>query len=186
MVNARPQPEQPHTDARFNVLLASDRQHAIEHWSRQLPALLQPQGVHAYVVGSGRDAIQVVETYAIHAAVIDLGTPRSPDARDRGVTPGGIWLLEVFKRLPQRPPVVVVNPRTPAERQVQRLLNEALRLGAFSVLNQPVQLDALLSVIRRLLEREYRGQWPSPPPPVDDFDEGQDHQRPPPPGRIPL
>ena len=145
---------------RFNVLLTEDREHPIEHWTRQVSRLLEPQGVKAFIARSGREALDISSELPIHAAVVDLATPRQQQ-QTTGNNPDGLWLLEVLNRQPQRPPVVVVNGRTYSSRQAQRMLNEALRLGAFSVLNTPVQIEALLSVIQRLLEREYHGRWPT-------------------------
>ena len=164
---------------RFNVLLTEDREHPIEHWTRQVSRLLEPQGVKAFIARSGREALDISSELPIHAAVVDLATPRDAQGKvinasadkttsggggSGGTSGGGLWLLEVLNRQPQRPPVVVVNGRTYSSRQAQRMLNEALRLGAFSVLNTPVQIEALLSVIQRLLEREYHGRWPTSVP----------------------
>ncbi len=149
MVNVRLHP------ARFNVLLTEDREQAEEHWVNQLPRLLEPQGVQAYVARSGKEAVDITMSVRIHAAVVDIATPgESSDA-------GGLWLLEMFRRLPDRPPTVVVNNRLITQRQAQRLLADALRLGAFSVVNRPNDLDELLAVFRRLIDRRYRGQWPA-------------------------
>lgn len=152
----------PANPSRFNVLLTQDRDHAIEHWTRQLPRLLEPLGVQAHLARTGREAVDLAGRLELHAAVVDLLTPaddmRSP-ARDP--LPGGLWLLQVLRRKPNRPPVVVVANDAYTLRQAQRYLNEALRLGAFSVINRPVDLDPLLQVIRRLIDRRYAGAWPS-------------------------
>ncbi len=167
MVNVRPSQADQH--ARFNVLLTRDRPHSAPHWTNQLPRLLEPQGVASYLAESGRQAIDLAETLEIHAAVIDLGTPRgdaTPIARHggaRGMPSGGLWLLELMRRMPNHPPLVVINSPAYSQRQLQRMLQEALRLGAFCVLNQPVGIEQLLNVFRRLLDRHYRGTWPSPP-----------------------
>lgn len=156
---------------KFNVLITEDREHAGEHWSRQLPLLLQPQGVRAYVVRTGQHALHVAEQLPIHAAVVDMATPRAEAAAGGGRTPlgrrgdhpEGLWLLQVLRRMPNRPPVVVVNSSSVSysQRRLDRMMQQALELGAFSVLNHPVELEALLKVIRRLIDRKYQGHWPA-------------------------
>jgi len=173
MVNVRPSSlSAGHGGPRFNVLLTEDRPRGAEAWFAQLPRLLEPQGVRAYLARSGREAISLAERQPIHAAVLDLETPptRDSDERDassmshaaRGSFSGRpTWLLELFQRLPNRPPIIVIRPPQPNVRQAERLLTEALRLGAFSVVDRPVHLEQLLSIFQRLMERQYKGQWPN-------------------------
>lgn len=165
--NPPPEAEVSGRGGRFNVLITEDRDRPIEHWTRQIPRLLEPQGVSAFIAQSGREALDISSNFPIHAAIVDLATPRDPQKQSTGsptTASDGLWLLEVLNRQPKRPPVVVVNGRTYSARQAQRMLNEALRLGAFSVLNGPVQIETLLHTIRRLLEREYHGTWPNAKP----------------------
>ena len=158
MLNLRPpQPEPLNPGTRFRVLLTEDRARPDEHWTRQLPPMLGPLGVHASIAASGKEALSILESTPIHAAVIDLNTP-APKGSDSAT--GGLWLMQVIQRLPHKPPVVVVNSHSYSQRQVQRLLNQALELGAFSVVNWPVQIDTLLSTFQRLIERAYNNNWP--------------------------
>ncbi|MEX0653546.1 MAG: hypothetical protein WD534_08600 [Phycisphaeraceae bacterium] len=164
----------PSNPTRFNVLLTQDRDHAIEHWTRQLPRLLEPQGIHAHLARTGREALDLASRLDLHAAIVDLLTPTGGTgaaagqrATTRDPLPGGLWLLQVLRRKPVQPPVVVVSNDFYAWRQADRYLNEALRLGAFSVINRPVELDPLLQVIRRLIDRRYAGTWPAARPPAD-------------------
>ena len=149
---------------RFNVLLTEDRPRPDEYWSRQLPRLLEPQGVVTHLASTGRQALDLAENLPIHAAVIDMGTPMGEDS-SKGADafsgePAGAWLMQLFQRLPNRPPVVIVHSRTYSQREADRVLRDALRLGAFSVLNKPIELEQLLRVFRRLLDRQYHGFWP--------------------------
>jgi len=179
MVNLRPQTGPRHPQPRFRVLLTEDRprRDEVEHWTCQLPRLLEPMGVRAYLAGTGREAINVAEEHVIHAAVVDLNTPVD-NASDRSRYGGpDVWLLELLGRMPRRPPIVVVNSPALTQRQVQRLLHDALRLGVFAVLNQPFELNQLLAVFQKVLDRVYEGAWPegrqaTEPPshqPPDDF-----------------
>ncbi|HEX7008623.1 MAG TPA: hypothetical protein VF184_01490 [Phycisphaeraceae bacterium] len=159
MVNVPPR----EVSARFNVLLTEDREHAVEHWTQQLPRLLEPMGVQAFLTRTGREALDLASRLEIHAAVVDLLTPAGDPHQPAGRAsyPGGLWLLELLRRLPTYPPVVVVSDGGLSQRQVQRCLNEALRLGAFAVVNRPVEIESLLEVIRRLVDRRYAGGWPT-------------------------
>jgi len=108
----------------------------------------------------------LAERLEIHAAVIDLGTPlgaqndwqMGPGPASAG--PGGMWLLKLLQRLPHRPPVILLRKPAYSQRQAQGLLREALSLGAFSVLEKPVNLEQLLAVFQRLVDRKYSGAWP--------------------------
>jgi len=172
MVNVRPPISNTDADptprARFNVLVTQSHHAANQPWSTQLGRLLEPQGVRALLAKSGRQALDTLEQTDIHAAVVDLATPQSDaptSANPASTTPGGLWLLEVIARRPNRFPVVVVDTRPVASREVERALSAAMRLGAFSVISRPRDVEALLPVIRRLLDRHYQGQWPTRQPP---------------------
>ena len=165
MLNVRPhQPDPPEltpeptspSGARFRVLLTEDRARPDEHWTRQLTQLVRPLGVQASIAADAKQALAILESTSIHAAVIDLNTPGGQSSE----TGGGLWLLQVVQRLPHRPPVVVVNSHSYSQKQSGRMLNQALNLGAFSVVNWPVQIDTLLSTFQRLIERAYNNHWP--------------------------
>ena len=167
MIHARRHPAPPEPTScsgpfgrRFNVLLTEDRDHADEHWTRQMPRLLEPLGIHAHIAATGADALAAAEQTPFHCAVIDLATPTGKPGQPPAAP--GLWLLEVLRRLDATPPTIVVNAAA-APGQSQRLLNQALRLGAFAVVNRPVQLNTLLLAVQRIIEKHHNNQWPHPP-----------------------
>ena len=152
--------------SRFHLLLSDVwPQRPDGTWVSQLQSLLEPQGVDAEVVHSGREVVDLAGTGDYHAAVIDLGLPVGLGEGCGGSreSDSGLWVLELLQRLPERPPVVVLRGPAQSRRQAERLLGEALRLGAFTVMEKPVKLDQVLNVFRRLVDRQYRGIWPGAP-----------------------
>ena len=158
--------------SRLNLLLSS------AHWRyepafEQLPHLLAPLGIHSITTSSGEEATEVIRTVRVHIAVVDLSIPlhkpsapspsaSSPnsDASRLGMTEAGSRVLQLLRRLEAPPPTVVVRPPPTAARESARTLTEALREGAFAVLDRPVPLEAMLEVLRRIVRRHYADAWP--------------------------
>jgi CheY-like chemotaxis protein len=127
-----------------------------------LPRLLEPLGVLSHRAGSGAEATRVIRSRPIHIAVVDLALPLEESAEAPEFSEGGPRLLELLSRLDQPPPVVVVK-RGRTARDEKRDVCEALRLGAFAVIDRPRDvrdLNVMLDVLRRVLERRYQGRWP--------------------------
>ena len=145
---------------RMNLLLSYAGWQQDDRWVDRLPRLLEPMGVRSVVAPSGRAATRVIETTPIHVAVVDLGLPM--DDAQPGGSEAGAKLLELLSRHANRPPTVVIK-RTRTSRDEAAELSAALRAGAFAVLDRPRgdgDLELLLNVLRRLLERHYAGRWP--------------------------
>ncbi|MEO0965186.1 MAG: hypothetical protein AAFY08_08695 [Planctomycetota bacterium] len=155
--------------ARFRVLLTEDRTHSSAHWSRQLPRLMQPLGVEAIIAAHAQQALDALDDGPLDAAVVDLATPRAPGKPSPADDPGGLYLLNALARHRRKPPVIVVDSRVVTPAQVHRALQQALRLGAFSVLRRPVELEQLLVAIQRLIDRHFQGHWPGGQPSPSNF-----------------
>jgi CheY-like chemotaxis protein len=149
---------------RLNLLLSYGgwrQENAID----QLPRLLTPMGISAIRVNSGEEAAEIIQTTPVHIAVVDLAIPlhrRDDSTTTRSDTPGGSRILQLLRRMPQPPPTVVVRPPQSAARESTRTLSEALREGAFAVLDRPINLETMLEVMRRILRRCYADNWPAP------------------------
>lgn len=147
---------------RLNLLL-SHSQWRDEHWADSLPRLLEPMGVHAWTVHSGRQATDLIRNVRVDIAVVDLSLPLDdngePVANAPSIEEAGVRLLELLTRLPSRPPTLVVKRRR-TRREDTREVSHALRAGAFAVIERPVHLETLLEVMRRVLCRHYADRWP--------------------------
>lgn len=152
---------------RLNLLLSYAGWRS-ESWVDQLPRLLEPMGVQSLRAGTGREAKDLIQSNPIHIAVVDLGLPLDAAPREAthtDETEGGSRLLEILSRLQSPPPTVVVK-RGRSQRDDSRELSDALRHGAFAVIDRPSgsrDLELLLEVLRRALSRFYAGRWPHAP-----------------------
>ncbi len=115
-------------------------------------------GIHSVRVTSGEDATEAIRTYTIHIAVVDLAIPL---LRTEPSKAAGPRILQLLRRLDQPPPTVVVRPPQPTARDSSRGLSDALREGAFAVLDRPIDLETILEVMRRILRRHYADVWPT-------------------------
>jgi len=160
----------PGAGGRLNLLL-SDAGWRQEGWAEGLPRLLEPLGVRSWRVQTGQDAARLLQAEPIHIAVVDLSLPLEAagddDAAAQAQAEGGQRLLQLLSRLETPPPTIVIK-RPKTSRDDARELACALRLGAFAVVDRPVQMELILEVFRRVLRRHYAGRWPgegrTPPP----------------------
>jgi len=145
------------------VLLTVDRPREDEHWTHQISVFLQPMGVHAVIANTGQEAIAIAKQIQFHAALIDLDTPTGKHQQSSSAAGGvgGFWLMELLNRLEHQPPVIVVRSPAFDRQQLDRLLIESMRLGAFSVVDKPLSMEDVLVNFKRLLDKQYRGNWPN-------------------------
>lgn len=135
-------------------------------WVDRLPKLLEPIGIHSLRAESGQQAADLIRRYRVHVAVVDLGLPLEQGSVGGVGGSGeeaGPQILELIRRLDQPPPTVVVK-RSRSHRDDCREMAAALRAGAFAVIDRPRQqadLEVLLEVLRRCLQRHYKNRWPT-------------------------
>ena len=156
-----PNPSGPHPSGRLNLLLS----HAPWHnwaWIDSLPRLLEPMGVVATRVTSAKCAERFVRSQIVHIAVVDVSLPMedtTPEARAEAEEAGN-RVLELLSRLTAPPPTVVVHPPR-LSRDSNREMQNALRFGAFAVVDRSAaDLEMMLSIMQRCLRRHYHGRWP--------------------------
>jgi DNA-binding response OmpR family regulator len=115
-------------------------------------------GISSYNADSGEEAADIIRRIAIHIAIVDLDIPLNRTCPTGSA--GGGRILQILRRLETPPPTVIVRPPQLVARESARGLSEALRQGAFAVLDRPVNLETMLETMRRVLRRHYAGFWP--------------------------
>lgn len=145
------------SNPRLNLLLSYGR-HREGSVMDQVPRLLTPMGIRSIWVDSGEEAAEAIDQEKIHIAIVHLAIPLCREVPGKAAGPR---VLRLLRRLEAPPPTVVIRPRQPIARESARGLAEALREGAFAVIDEPIALDTLLEVMRRVLRRHYADLWPS-------------------------
>jgi CheY-like chemotaxis protein len=127
---------------RFTVLLANEQ----EGWHQTVRGLLEPQGVQTISARSGREALDLIESHPVHAAVLDQQMPQL----------GGMQVIRLMNEQQKvaPPAILLTNDLT------SHLLREALAMHVFSVLSKPVDTNLLLDALARVLRRYHSSQWP--------------------------
>jgi CheY-like chemotaxis protein len=127
---------------RFTVLLANEQ----EDWHKTVRGLLEPQGVQTISARSGREALDLIESQPVHAAVLDQQMPQL----------GGMQVIRLMnEQTKAAPPAILL-----ANDLTSHLLREALGMHVFSVLSKPVDTNLLLDALARVLRRYHASQWP--------------------------
>jgi DNA-binding NtrC family response regulator len=131
----------PNVTNRLNVLLANDQ----DDWQQTLQRLLEPQGVQTIAARTGREALHLIESTPIHVAVLDQQMPQL----------GGMQVIRLMREMQKAPPAILV-----ANQVTNTLLQDALGMHVFSVLEKPIDLNVLLDTLARVLRRHYESRWP--------------------------
>ncbi|HSZ54876.1 MAG TPA: response regulator [Tepidisphaeraceae bacterium] len=126
---------------RFTVLLANQT----EDWHATISGLLAPQGVQTLSAHSGREALDLIESRPVHAAVLDYQMPQL----------GGLQVIRLMNEQRKAVPAILL-----ANDLTSHLLREALGMHVFSVLSKPVDTNLLLDALARVLRRYHASQWP--------------------------
>ena len=133
---------QANQPVRFTVLLANEQ----EGWHHTVRQLLEPQGVVTVAARNGREALELIESTPVHAAVLDAQMPQL----------GGLQVVRLMRDIQKTTPAILLaNDLTSA------LLREALSMHVFSVLSKPVDFNVLLDSLARVLRRYHQSRWPS-------------------------
>jgi CheY-like chemotaxis protein len=126
---------------RFTVLLANEQ----EEWHRTVEGLLRPQGVQTVSAHGGQEALDLIRSIPVHAAVLDAQMPQL----------GGMQVIRVLRDLHKATPAILLTNQL-----TNHLLHEALGMQVFSVLSKPVDFNVLLDALARVLRRYHENRWP--------------------------
>jgi len=118
-------------------VLASEENWA---WPLALRDIFQPRGVNLLVADSPTDFLNVIRRKRIHTAIVDMDSEKA----------GGLATIKIIRmNYPLLPCLLLASAASGS------LLETALRLDVFSVLDKPVNMSVLLQQLDRLFMKKY-------------------------------
>jgi two-component system copper resistance phosphate regulon response regulator CusR len=125
----------------MRVLVVDDS----ERVRKALASGLRAQGLAVELAGDGAEALGLIDSLPVDVVVLDLMMP----------VMDGTQLLEVLKRRPVKPRILVLSARDQVSDRV-----DALNLGADDYLVKPFAFDEVLARIRALARRRAEAASP--------------------------
>jgi CheY-like chemotaxis protein len=107
-----------------------------------LRAIVEPEGFHTLLASSGEEALDIIHEAPVHLALLDMYMPRLT----------GLETLELVRQVNALIPCILVTADAS-----ERLLRQAFRAHAYSVIPKPVSKNVVLYTVVRALLRAYGG-----------------------------
>jgi DNA-binding NtrC family response regulator len=108
-------------------------------WPGAVRDIFRPRGVNLLVADSTNDIVNVLRQRRIRTAIVDTDREQA-----------GLWTLKIIRlECPSIPCILL------ASNAGRSILDEALRLDAFSVIDKPVDMRILRDLLNRLFVKRY-------------------------------
>jgi len=110
-------------------------------WPEALRYIFRPRGINLLVAENAEDFVHIIERKRIHTTIVDMESDR----------PDGLAIIRIIRmNYPLLPCILLTNTAG------ESLLEKALKLDVFSVIDKPVNMSILLEQLNRLFLKKYR------------------------------
>jgi CheY-like chemotaxis protein len=126
------------TERPYSILITDDDRGCRE----SLREIVEPEGFRTLLASSGEEALDIVRETQVHLALLDMHMPRLT----------GLETLQLVRQINEVLPVILVTADAS-----ERLMRQAFRAHAYSVIPKPVSKNVVLYTVVRALLRAYGG-----------------------------
>ena len=109
-------------------------------WPMALRDIFQPRGINLLVAQGTNDFVQIIQQKRIHTAIVDIDSEKS----------SGMATVRIIRMEYPMLPCIMLASCT-----CESILNKALQLDVFSVIDKPVDLNVLREQLNRLFIKKY-------------------------------
>ena len=117
-------------------VLASDANWA---WPEAVRSIFQPRGVSLMVAGSTSEFVDILEQKRIHTTIVDMDSQI-----------GALATIKIIRMDWPLVPCILLTSQVS-----ESMLDKALRLDVFGVIDKPVEMDVLRELLNRLFMKKY-------------------------------
>lgn len=116
-------------------------------WPMAVRDIFRPRGVNLLVADDVDQFVNVLRHRRIQATIVDTD---STHGQPFGLAQGGLWTLRIIRiDYPLMPCILLASNAS------EVMLEEALQLDAFSVIDKPVDMEILKDQLNRLFVKKY-------------------------------
>ena len=109
-------------------------------WPEALRYIFRPRGVNLLVAENAADFVNIIRNKRIHTTIVDMDSQHSD----------GLVVIKIIRmNYPLLPCILLTNTAG------ESLLEKALRLDVFSVIDKPVDMSILRQQLNRLFIKKY-------------------------------
>jgi CheY-like chemotaxis protein len=109
-------------------------------WPEALRHILRPRGVNLLVADSPDEFVHIIGHRRIHTTIVDMDSERS----------NGLATIRIIRMDSPLLPCILLTSRSS-----ETILERALQLDVFGVLDKPVDMHLLRQVLHRLFVKKY-------------------------------
>ena len=110
-------------------------------WPEALKNIFQPRGINLLVAGNTSDFLNIIRNKRIHTTILDVDTEKS----------SALAMIKLIRMsYPMLPCILLTNFAG------QTILDKALEMNVFSVIDKPVDMDILREQLDRLFIKKYK------------------------------
>lgn len=110
-------------------------------WPEALKSIFQPRGINLLVAGNSSDFLNIIRTKRIHTTILDIDSEKS----------SALAMIKLIKMsFPMLPCILLTSSAG------QTLLDTALQMNVFSVIDKPVDMNILREQLDRLFIKKYK------------------------------
>ena len=109
-------------------------------WPEAVRNILRPRGVNLLVADNANEFVHIIERRRIHTTIVDMESGKSE----------GLATVKIIRMRYPRVPCILLTSAAG-----ESLLDRALRLDVFSVIDKPVDMRILKEQLNRLFIKKY-------------------------------